>query len=118
MNMLFIIIVNSMSAGVYMAVYVFCPSLSLSLSLPSPSYHRALGSFETGDLAMAHDHIESLSGGLHMSRDPEVFPLWDPGQLLNTSHLLLLKAATSQAVDDGSGSDDVSVTSEGEYGPR
>ena len=79
---------------------------------------RALGSFDSGDLTSAHDHVESLSGGQHSSRDPEVFPLWDPGQLLNTSHLLLLKAATSQAMDDGASSDDVSVTSEGEYGPK
>lgn len=54
-----------------------------------------------------------------MSRDPEVFPLWDPGQLLNTSHLLLLKAATTQAVEDGASSDDLgSVASEGDYGPK
>lgn len=47
-----------------------------------------------------------------------MFPLWDPGQLLNTSQLLLLKAATSQAVDEGSDSDSISVTSEGDYGPK
>ena len=87
------------------------------------AYHfsfRALGSFDSGDLTTARDHIESLSStGRHsFSRDPEVFPLWDPSQLLNTSQLLLLKAATSQAVDEGSDSDSVSVTSEGEYGPK
>ena len=83
-------------------------------------FSRALGSFDSGDLSTARDHIDSLSSaGRHsFSRDPEVFPLWDPGQLLNTSQLLLLKAATSQAVDEGSDSDSVSVTSEGEYGPK
>jgi hypothetical protein len=82
---------------------------------------RALGSFDGGDLSSARDHVDSLSStGRHsFSRDPEVFPLWDPGQLLNTSQLLLLKAATSQAVDEGSDSDtSISVTSEGDYGPK
>lgn len=83
------------------------------------TFHRALGSFDSGDLASAHNHVESLSGGQYMSRDPEVFPLWDPSQLLNTSHLLLLKAATTQAVEDGASSDEIgSVASEGEYGPK
>ena len=68
---------------------------------------------------MARDSLESQSDGRHGSRDPEVFPLWDPSQLLATSQLLLLKAATFQAGDDGSGSDDAtSVTSEGEFGSR
>ena len=68
---------------------------------------------------MARDSLESQSDGRHGSRDPEVFPLWDPSQLLGTSQLLLLKAATFQAGDDGSGSDDAtSVTSEGEFGSR
>ena len=68
---------------------------------------------------MARDSLDSQSDGRHGSRDPEVFPLWDPSQLLGTSQLLLLKAATFQAGDDGSGSDDAtSVTSEGEFGSR
>lgn len=87
--------------------------------MPSPSYVRALSSFEDGDLSVARDSLESQSDGRHGSRDPEVFPLWDPSQLLGTSQLLLLKAATFQAGDDGSGSDDAtSVTSEGEFGSR
>ena len=87
--------------------------------MPSPFYVRALSSFEDGDLSVARDSLESQSDGRHGSRDPEVFPLWDPSQLLGTSQLLLLKAATFQAGDDGSGSDDAtSVTSEGEFGSR
>ena len=80
---------------------------------------RALSSFESGDLTTARDYTESQSDGRHQSRDPEVFPLWDPGQLLVTSQTLLLKAATFQAGEDGSGSDDAtSVTSDGDYGTR
>ena len=63
--------------------------------------------------------MDRLADSHHPSRDPEVFPLWDPGQLLSTSHTLLLKVATLQAGDEGSGSDDAtSVTSEGESGPK
>jgi len=75
--------------------------------------------FEDGDLSAARDRLESQSDSQHGSRDPEVYPLWDPSQLLVTSQLLLLKAATHQAGEDGSGSDDAtSVNSEGEYGAR
>ena len=43
----------------------------------------------------------------------------DPGQLLSTSHTLLLKVVTLQVNDDGSGSDDsTSVNSEGDTGPK
>ena len=95
-----------------LVILLFCACISIST--------RALGSFDSGDLSSARDHVDSLSStGRHsFSRDPEVFPLWDPGQLLNTSQLLLLKAATSQAVDEGSDSDSISVTSEGDYGPK
>ena len=102
----------------YMYMHMYTVYAKLELSCTN-SACRALGCFDCGDLAAARDHVESLSDSRHSSRDPEVFPLWDPGQLLNTSQLLLLKAATFQAADDGSGSDDtVSVTSEGEYGPK
>lgn len=48
-----------------------------------------------------------------------MFPLWDPSQLLSTSHTLLMKAASFQAGEDGYLSDDAtSVNSEGEFGPR
>ena len=48
-----------------------------------------------------------------------MFPLWDPGQLLSTSLTLLLKVATLQLGDEGSGSDEAtSVTSEGDNGPK
>lgn len=82
------------------------------------SEFRALGSFNTGELSAARDHIDSRSDSRYSSRDPEVFPLWDPSQLLNTSQQLLLKAATFQVGDDGSDSDNTSVTSEGDYGPK
>ena len=79
---------------------------------------KALSCFDSGDLAGAREYVEHQSDSRHASRDPEVFPLWDPGQLLRTSQLLLLKAVTFQAGDEGSGSDDASVTSEGDYGPK
>ena len=79
---------------------------------------KALGWFDAGDLANSREYVEKQSDPRHASRDPEVYPLWDPGQLLRTSHLLLLKAVTFQAGDEGSGSDDNSVTSEGDYGPK
>ena len=82
-------------------------------------YFSALGSFDTGNLSQAREFVENQSDPRHPSRDPEVFPLWDPGQLLSTSQLLLLKSVTLQVGEEGSGSDDTtSVTSEGEYGPK
>ncbi len=80
---------------------------------------KALGWFDAGDLASSREYVERQSDPRHASRDPEVFPLWDPSQLLRTSHLLLLKAVTFQAGDEGSGSDDNSVASgDGEYGQK
>ncbi len=80
---------------------------------------KALGWFDAGDLANSREYVERQSDPRHASRDPEVYPLWDPGQLLRTSHLLLLKAVTFQAGDEGSGSEDNnSVTSEGDYSPK
>lgn len=79
---------------------------------------KALSWFEAGDLTTAWEYVERQSDPRNSSRDLEVFPLWDPGQLLRTSHLLLLKAATFQTGDDGSGSDTASVTSEGDYGSK
>ena len=78
-----------------------------------------MSSFESGELGIAREYIDNTSDSRYPSRDPEVFPLWDPSQLLSTSQTLLLKAATFQAGEDGSGSDDTtSVTSEGEYGSK
>ncbi len=76
---------------------------------------KSLAAFDAGDLGECRDYLDMQSesrGGV--SRDPEVFPLWDPGQLLKTSQQLLLKAITVQASggEDGSGSDDESVTSD------
>ncbi len=79
---------------------------------------RALSHFDVGDLAGAREYVERQSDQRHPSRDPEVFPLWDPGQLLNASHLLLLKAVTFQAGDEGSGSDSSGNSGEGETGPK
>ncbi len=77
----------------------------------------ALSSFDSGNMSQAREFVDNQSDHRHTSRDPEAFPLWDPGQLLNTSQLLLLRAATLGVGEEGSGSDDTtSVTSEGEYG--
>ncbi len=79
----------------------------------------ALSSFDSGNLSQVRECVESQSDPRHISRDPEVFPLWDPGQLLNTSQLLLLRAASFGVSEEGSGSDDtISLTSEGEYGAK
>ena len=97
----------------------FSPELSSSFTLNYDiNQIKALGWFDAGDLAGAREFVERQADPRHASRDPEVFPLWDPGQLLKTSHLLLLKAVTFQAGDEGSGSDDASITSEGDYGPK
>ena len=82
--------------------------------LPLP--RRALSAFDAGDLSLCREYVELQSEG---RRDPDVFPLWDPAQLLATSQLLMLKAATHQTAvgEEGSGSDETtSVASEGEYG--
>ena len=78
---------------------------------------KALGWFDAGDLAGAREYVERQSDPRHASRDPEVFPLWDPGQLLRTSQLLMLKAVTLQAGEEDSGSDNAS-DSEENYGPK
>ena len=82
---------------------------------------KSLGAFDAGDISECRDYVDlqvETRGG--SSRDPEVFPLWDPGQLLKTSQQLLLKAITVQTGggEDGSGSEDESVTSDGDYGAR
>lgn len=79
---------------------------------------KALSSFEIGDLVTSKEYVERQSDPRHRDRDPEVFPLWAPGQLLKTSQLLLLKAVTFQAGEEGSDSDNTSVASEGEYDPK
>lgn len=71
-----------------------------------------------GNMSQARDYVDSQSDPRHSSRDPEVYPLWDPGQLLNTSHLLLLKAATHMIGEDGSGSDDNTSIASEDCGPR
>jgi len=82
---------------------------------------KSLSAFDARDLAECRDFLDQQAesrGGV--ARDPEVFPLWDPGQLLKTSQQLLLKAITIQAGggEDGSPSDDESVTSDGDYGAK
>ena len=59
--------------------------------------HRALGSFDQGDLLLTRECLESQLDNRYWARDPEIFPLWDPTQLLSTSQTLLLRAATLQA---------------------
>ena len=52
-------------------------------------------------------------------RDPEVFPMWDPQQLLAASRTLLLRSVVPQSVGEGSGSDEtLSAADDSEYGSR
>ena len=83
------------------------PSLYLPLSSLSPLF-RALSAFESGDLGTVRD---SLEGNFERGRDPEVFPLWDPTQLVNTSEILLLRG-TSMQLDVSEDDDNSSVTSD------
>ena len=52
-------------------------------------------------------------------RDPEVFPMWDPQQLLAASRTLLLRSVVPQSAGEGSGSDEtLSAADDSEYGSR
>ena len=52
-------------------------------------------------------------------RDPEVFPMWDPQQLLAASRTLLLRTVVPQSGGEGSGSDEtLSAADDSEYGSR
>ena len=82
------------------------------------SHIKSLGCFDVGNLSGCREFVEQQLDPRNSSRDPEVFPLWNPGQLLKTSQHLLLKAITFQSGEEGSGSDDASVTSEGDYGSK
>ncbi len=62
------------------------------------------------------DCLESQLESRHWSKDPDVFPLWDPSQLLNTSELLLLRAATLQT--EYSDDDDASSVASDEYASK
>ena len=76
---------------------------------------RALSSFDTGDLAPARDFLDQTD----TRRDPDVFPMWDPHQLLNASKTLLLQSVVSQSTGDGSGSDDgIGTADDNEYSSR
>ena len=60
--------------------------------------------------------LESQLESRHWSKDPDVFPLWDPTQLLSTSELLLLRAATLQT--EYSDDDDASSVASDEYASK
>ena len=62
---------------------------------------------------------ERLGAMTDSKREPEVFPLWDPEQLLRTSEVLLLKAACVPANDE-CGSDDASsvASGDGDHSPK
>ena len=97
----------------------FSPELSTAFKLNYDlNQIKALGWFDAGELSSTREYVERQSDSRHASRDPEVFPLWDPGQLLKTSQLLLLKAVTVQVGEDDSGSDNASEHSEENYGPK
>lgn len=86
------------------------PSTDLYGSIPPPSPPRALASFETNHLAICQERLDALTNG---KREPEVYPLWDPEQLLRTSQVLLLKAACVPTNDE-CGSDDASSVTSGD----
>lgn len=96
------------------------PELASTYKLKFDLNHiKSLSCFDARDLTGCREFVEQQLDIRSSSRDPEVFPLWDPGQLLKTSQHLLLKAITFQAgYEDGSGSDDASITSDGDYGPK
>eukprot|EP00731_Ephydatia_muelleri_P029201 Em0020g845a len=71
---------------------------------------KALASFETNHLAICQERLDALTNG---KREPEVYPLWDPEQLLRTSQVLLLKAACVPTNDE-CGSDDASSVTSGD----
>lgn len=86
---------------------VICTALSVA--------HRALSCFETGDMAPAREFLDQQDS----RRDPEVFPMWDPQQLLTASRTLLLRSVVPQSVGEGSGSDEtLSAADDSEYGSR
>ena len=77
---------------------------------------RSLSAFEQGEMDLVKECLENQLDSRHWSRDPEVFPLWDPNQLLNTSELLLLRAATLQT--EYSDDDDTSSVASDEYASK
>ena len=106
-----------------MHVYIFQLSVSClcvlcplpASSVPLSVAHRALSCFETGDMAPAREFLDQQDS----RRDPEVFPMWDPQQLLTASRTLLLRSVVPQSVGEGSGSDEtLSAADDSEYGSR
>ena len=55
-----------------------------------------MSSFDDGDVGMMRDSLEHHQPCPQWVRDPDVYPLWDPSQLLSVSQVLLLRAATIQ----------------------
>ena len=76
---------------------------------------RALSCYDTGDYGPAREFLETQD----VRRDPEVFPMWDPTQLLNASKTLLLKSVVPQGGGEGSGSDEtLSAADDSEFGSK
>ena len=79
------------------------------------SVDRALSCYDTGDYGPAREFLETQD----VRRDPEVFPMWDPTQLLNASRTLLLRSIVPQGVGEGSGSDEtLSAADDTEFGSK
>ena len=77
--------------------------------------HRALSCFETGSMTLAREFLDQQD----TRRDPDVFPMWDPQQLLAASKTLLLRSVVPQSAGEGSGSDEtLSAADDNEYGSR
>ena len=60
--------------------------------------------------------LENQLDSRYWSKDPDVFPLWDPNELLSSSELLLLRAATLQS--DCSDDDDTSSVASDEFNSK
>ena len=71
---------------------------------------RSLSAFQQGDIDVVKECLENIFDGRYLNKDPEVFPLWDPKELLGSSELLLLRSATLQS--DYSDEESSSSTSE------
>ena len=77
---------------------------------------KALANFENNHLGICQEQLETLTDS---KRELEVYPLWDPEQLLRTSQVLLLKAACVPANDECGSDDASSVTSgDGDHTPK
>ena len=100
-----------MCIHIHVRVYLFFFLIFCACKL---NFIRALSAFEQHDgMEMVRECLESQQDSRSWTRDPDIFPLWDPKQLLNTSELLLLRAATLQT--EYSDDDDTSSVASDEY---